>query len=231
MSIAENLNRLREEIAAACKTAGRSSEEVTLMAVSKTHPVSAILEAAAAGCTLFGENRVQEFEQKSAVRADTSLRVHLIGPLQSNKAARAAALFDGIDTLDSLKLALRLNDAAAKLDKRLSVLLEIKLSHEESKHGLLPGSQDLAELLERLPDLANLDIRGLMTIAPLGEDPRPCFRQLRRLREELSKQNPRLNLRELSMGMSGDFAVAIAEGSTCVRIGTAIFGTRAGNAQ
>jgi len=226
MSIAENLSRIREEIATACKNAGRRPDEVALMAVSKTHPVSAIHEAIAAGCILFGENRVQEFEQKSAESGTVSARIHLIGPLQSNKAARAAALFDGVDTLDSLKLALRLNDAALKLDKRLSVLLEIKLSHEESKHGLLPDSPELAELLERLPDLTNLDVRGLMTVAPLDEDPHPCFRQLRALRDEWTQQHPRLNLRELSMGMSGDFVEAIAEGSTCVRIGTAIFGTR-----
>jgi len=226
MSIAENLNRVREEISAACKRTGRSPEEVALMAVSKTQAVPAILEAMAAGATLFGENRVQEFEEKSGTLAAKTASFHLIGPLQSNKSSRAATLFDEVDTLDSLKLALRLNESAEKLGKRLPVLLEIKLSHEESKHGLLPNSPELLELLERLPDLANLEARGLMTVAPLNEDPRLCFRQLRSLREEWSQQHPRLNLSELSMGMSEDFRVAIEEGSTCVRIGTAIFGSR-----
>ena len=202
------------------------------MAVSKTHPVESLLAARSAGLTLFGENRVQEFAEKSAQLAAeqrSSLRVHLIGHLQSNKAARAAELFDGIDSLDSLPLALRLEAGAVAKGKTLSVLLEIKLSDEPTKSGLLPGSRALDELLERLPELTHLRADGLMTIAALDASPeqtRACFRQLRQLREQLSAAHPRLSLRELSMGMSGDFPLAIAEGSTRIRVGTALFGSR-----
>jgi pyridoxal phosphate enzyme (YggS family) len=159
------------------------------------------------------------------------MRAHLIGHLQSNKAARAVELFDSIDSLASLKLAEKLNEAAANRGKRLPVLLEIKLSREETKAGLEPGSAQLAELLEHLPSLKNLDAQGLMTIAPLDVPPeqtRACFRSLRTLRDQLAQQHPRLNLSVLSMGMSGDFPLAIAEGATRIRIGTALFGTRTG---
>jgi pyridoxal phosphate enzyme (YggS family) len=213
------------------------------MAVSKTHPVHYLVEAARAGQTLFGENRVQEFSAKSASLADggyavalqpeplqpSGLKVHLIGHLQSNKAARAAELFTSVDTVDSLKLAERLNEAALRNARQLPMLLEIKLSDEPTKEGLSPDSAELAGLLERLPDLTGLTLRGLMTVAPIDEDPeiaRACFRRLRRLRDTLTQRYLRLSLPVLSMGMSGDFAAAIAEGSTQVRIGTAIFGAR-----
>jgi pyridoxal phosphate enzyme (YggS family) len=228
---AENLARIEEQIAEACRSAGRSRSEVALMAVSKTHPTSAIREAVAAGVALFGENRVQEFQQKSEElgSAAAGTEVHLIGRLQSNKSAKAAEIFSAIDSLDSLKLALRLNEAASRLNRVLPVLLEIKLSPEESKTGLEPESAELAQLLERLPDLPNLRPGGLMTVPPWSEDPetaRPFFRQLRELRDRVAGQYPRLNFSQLSMGMSGDFAVAIEEGSTCIRIGTALFGKR-----
>ncbi|MHB1023122.1 MAG: YggS family pyridoxal phosphate-dependent enzyme [Acidobacteriaceae bacterium] len=230
MSIAENLERIHAHIADVCSRTGRRADEVKLMAVSKVHPVAAIVEAYAAGQRLFGENKVQEFQQKSAELGDLEdLEVHLIGPLQSNKSAKAVQCFHAIDTLDSLRLAQRLNDAAMTLDKKLPVLLEIKLSHEESKHGLLPGSAELDALLERLPDFGHLQLRGLMTVPPYSEDleaVRPYFRQLREMRDTLAAQRPNLSLEELSMGMSHDFPVAIEEGSTCVRIGTAIFGKR-----
>ncbi len=238
-TIAENIARIEDQIDRACAHAGRPRAEVELMAVSKLHPVEAIREAMQAGLTLFGENRVQEFQQKSAeLFRDASdpltpprARFHLIGHLQSNKAAKAAEIFDAIDTLDSLRLAERLNEAAQKRDRPLPVLLELKLSHEEAKTGLDPEAdpRGLTELMERLPDLANLQVRGLMTVPPWSEDPetaRPYFRQLRQLRERLAAKHPRLDLSQLSMGMSGDFAVAIEEGSTCVRIGTALFGKR-----
>lgn len=231
---------------AACRHAGRDRNEVKLMAVSKTHPAQVIAEAFAAGLKLFGENRVQEFQQKSselkalgfdiadsAARKPDATQVHLIGHLQSNKAARAAELFTSVDTLDSLKLAQRLDDAAGTLGRKLSVLIEIKLSQETTKTGLAADSTDLTELLERLPDLGHLQMRGLMTVPPLNENSdenpetaRSCFRQLRQLREQLATQHPRLDFSELSMGMSGDFPIAIEEGSTLVRIGTAIFGKR-----
>ena len=244
MSIAENITLVQQQIASACRAAGRPESEVRLMAVSKMHPAAAFAEACKAGVHLFGENRVQEFQAKSAELlllgietqgSDTqgsehpAAEVHLIGPLQSNKAAKAAALFHAVDTIDSARLAARLNDAAAACGKTLSVLLEIKLSHEASKHGLLPGSRELEETLEALPSLASLRFKGLMTVPPFFDDPeqaRPYFRQLRTLREALSAAHPRLDFSELSMGMSHDFSVAIEEGSTCVRIGTAIFGRR-----
>jgi pyridoxal phosphate enzyme (YggS family) len=232
-NFAENLARIEDQIAAACRRAARPRAEVALMAVSKTHPASAILEAVAAGVALFGENRVQEFQQKSeelaATPAPPKIEAHLIGKLQSNKSAKAAEIFSGIDSLDSLKLALRLNEAAARLGKTLPVLLELKLSPEESKTGLEPDSVELAQLLERLPDLPNLKPSGLMTVPPYSEDPetaRPYFRRLRELRDRLARQHPRLDFAQLSIGMSGDFAVAIEEGSTWIRIGTALFGKR-----
>jgi PLP dependent protein len=228
---AENLARVEEQIAAACSRAGRPRAEVALMAVSKTHPASAILEAVEAGITLFGENRVQEFQQKSEELASFApkIEVHLIGRLQSNKSAKAAEIFSAIDSLDSFKLAQRLNEAASRLNRILPVLLEIKLSPEESKTGLEPDSAELAQLIERLPDLSNLKPSGLMTVPPWSEDPetaRPYFRRLRELRDQLASQHPRLDFGQLSIGMSGDFAVAIEEGSTCIRIGTALFGKR-----
>jgi PLP dependent protein len=239
-SLKENLERLESAIAQACRRAGRKRGEIELMAVSKTYPASTICQAASLGLRLFGENRVQEFSGKStelaALRAagsiaasDQPILVHLIGHLQSNKSARAAELFDAIDSVDSLRLAERLNDAAGKLRKQLPVLIEIKLSPEETKSGLDPESADAAELLERLADFEHVRARGLMTIAPWGvaEDvTRACFRTLRRLRDRWAAENPRLSLDVLSMGMSGDYAIAIEEGATRIRIGTALFGPR-----
>lgn len=233
-----NLARVEEAVAAACRAAWRSRDEVELVAVSKVHPTAAIVEAVGLGLRLFGENRVQEFAGKSAELAGagvrSQMRALLIGHLQSNKATKAAEIFDGVDSVDSLKLAERLDEAAAKLGKRLPILLEIKLSPEESKEGLDPDSAELAQLLERLPSLANLETQGLMTIAPWGapeDETRACFRALRVLRDRLAQAHPRLNLPVLSMGMSGDFPLAIQEGATRIRIGTALFGRRQGYAQ
>lgn len=196
------------------------------MAVSKVHPAEAILEAYAAGQRLFGENRVQEMHAKfPAVGALEGIELHLIGPLQNNKTGKAAEIFHAIDTLDSLKTAERLNAAALALGKVLPVLIEVKLSHEESKHGIAPSG--LAGLLEAIAPLTHIAARGLMTVPPWSEDAetaRPYFQELRRLRDEHVATFPKLT--ELSMGMSGDFRVAIEEGSTTVRIGTAIFGKR-----
>ena len=233
--LSENLERLEEAIAVACRRAGRARAGVELMAVSKTYPAGTVAEAAALGLALFGENRVQEFAGKAAEldplrqRAANPIRVHLIGHLQSNKALRAVELFDAVDSVDSLRLAERLNDAAGKLGKRLPVLIEVKLSPEESKAGLEPESAEAAQLLERLPDLANLQVRGLMTIAPFGvheAETRTCFRGLRAWRDRWTGLHPRLSLDVLSMGMSGDFALAIEEGATRIRVGTALFGLR-----
>ena len=196
------------------------------MAVSKVQPVEAIREAYAAGQRLFGENRVQEVQSKQPGLVDLAgLEMHLIGPLQNNKTSKAAELFQAVDTLDSLKTARRLHDAAAALGRTVAVLVEVKLSHEESKHGLAP--EELAAFLEGVREFGALSVRGLMTVPPWSEDPetaRPYFRRLRELRDEHAVRHP--GLVELSMGMSNDFAVAIEEGSTTVRIGTAIFGKR-----
>lgn len=231
-SFAERLVTVQERISLSCRRAGRAPEEVRLMAVSKVHPATALAEAVAAGVTLFGENRVQEYAAKvESLRAlgVSGAEVHLIGHLQSNKAARAAEVFAGIDSVDSLRLAERLHEAAGKLGKTLPILLEVKLSEEASKQGLNAESAEIGALLERLPDMSNLAMRGLMTIAPLDKKPesaRVCFQRLRALRERWSAAFPRLDFRELSMGMSGDFEMAIEEGSTLVRIGTALFGAR-----
>jgi pyridoxal phosphate enzyme (YggS family) len=225
----ENLDRIEAQIAAACREAGRPRSEVALMAVSKMHPASAIVAAEGLGVRLFGENRVQEFQEKSALLSLPGAEFHLIGHLQSNKAARAAELFGSVDTLDSVSLAERLDQAATRLGRRLGVLIEIKLSPEETKAGLDPESAELAGLLERLPDLAGLELRGLMMVPPFLEDlpaVRPYFKSLRVLRDRLAAAHPRLSFAELSMGMSHDFPVAIGEGATQVRIGTALFGAR-----
>jgi pyridoxal phosphate enzyme (YggS family) len=228
MPIEANLARLHDQIAQACHRANRPPADVALMAVSKLHPVEALLEAYAAGHRLFGENRVQEFQEKcTSLNHLPDLEVHLIGPLQNNKSNRAAELFHAIDTVDSLKLATRLNTAAAALNKQLPIYIEVKLSHEESKHGLAP--EDLPALLNDIVPLTHLRPIGLMTVPPLTgpDDPepaRPYFRRLRELRDEQQRLHPTLT--QLSIGMSNDFSVAIEEGSTCIRIGTAIFGKR-----
>jgi pyridoxal phosphate enzyme (YggS family) len=226
MSIAENLAHLHEQITEACRRSNRPESDVALMAVSKVHPVEAILEAYAAGQRLFGENRVQEFQEKSPhLKELTEAKFHLIGPLQSNKTAKAAEMFDAIDAVDSLKIAQRLNTAAATLGKKLPVLIEVKLSHEESKHGLSP--EELPSLLAAMDELESISACGLMTVPPWSEDAehaRPYFRELRRLRDESVVRFPRVT--QLSTGMSNDFTVAIEEGSTCVRVGTALFGRR-----
>lgn len=233
--ISGQLEQLEAAIEAACRAAGRRRAEIELMAVSKTHPANTLSEAAGLGIVLFGENRVQEFATKAAQltalrsRAQNPVRVNMIGHLQSNKAARAAEIFDGVDSLDSLRLAVLLNEAAGRLGKRLPVLIEVKLSAEESKTGINPESAEASQLLERLPDLAHLEMRGLMTVAPFGvaEDiTRACFRSLREQRDRWAATHPRLGFDVLSMGMSGDFTLAIAEGATRIRIGTALFGAR-----
>jgi pyridoxal phosphate enzyme (YggS family) len=236
VNIRQNLEKVEQAIEDACRRAARRREDVELMAVSKTYPAETIAEAAALGLALFGENRVQEFASKAAeldplrVRAENPIHIHLIGHLQSNKAAKAAEVFDAVDSVDSLRLARRLDEAAAKLDKKLPVLIEVKLSPEETKEGLEPESREAAELFEALPDLTNLEMCGLMTIAPWGAEEavtRACFRSLREWRDRWTAKYPRLNFDVLSMGMSGDFPLAIEEGATRIRVGTAIFGKRA----
>ncbi len=213
----ERLAEVRERIARAAARAGRRPEEITLVAVTKVFPASVIREAYELGLRDFGENYVQEFERKRPELGDLpGARFHLIGHLQSNKARRAAELFDVIQTLDTPKLARRLNDTA----RPLPVMIEVKLSEEGSKSGVDPA--DLPALIQAVRSCPNLRLTGLMTMPPWAEDPevsRPYFARLRRLAEDHG-------LRELSMGMSHDLEVAIEEGATCVRVGTALFGPR-----
>lgn len=201
------------------------------MAVSKTQPPERIREAYTAGIRLFGENRVQEFAGKAAALSDLKdAEWHLIGHLQSNKAAKAAELFSAVESVDSLRLAEKLNAAASALGKKLAVLVEINVGGEAAKSGVAPGSQELEELLTSTPNLQSLEFRGLMCVPPFSDDPqqaRPYFRKLRELRDQIAARRlPAVGMNVLSMGMSHDFEVAIEEGSTCVRVGTAIFGER-----
>jgi hypothetical protein len=225
MSISANLERIHNEIDDACARAHRDPASVALMAVGKMHPAEAILEAHAAGQRLFGENRVQEWQTKVQAVSALDLEMHLIGPLQNNKTNKAAEIFHAVDTLDSFKTAERLNRAAAALNKTIPVLIEVKLSPEETKHGIAPDG--LSALADQLTSLHHVAVRGLMTVPPWSEDAetaRPYFQDLRRLRDQLQQKYPMMT--ELSMGMTNDFRVAIEEGSTTVRIGTAIFGKR-----
>jgi PLP dependent protein len=231
MSISENLAAVRERIHKAARRAGRSSEEIALMAVSKTQPAERIREAYSAGQRLFGENRVQEFGGKAEAMQDLKdAEWHMIGHLQSNKAAKTAELFRAVDSVDSLKLAEKLDAAARGLGRTLEVLIEINVGGETVKSGVAPDSHELEELLLAAPRLKALVFRGLMTVPPFTDDPqsaRPYFGNLRKLRDAIAARRlPTVAMDELSMGMSDDFEVAIEEGSTCVRVGTAIFGER-----
>jgi pyridoxal phosphate enzyme (YggS family) len=231
MSISENIAAVRQRLTAAARRAGRSPDEIALMAVTKTVPPERIQEAYSAGLRVFGENRVQEFVAKASALADLrEADWHMIGHLQTNKASKAAELFAGVDSVDSVKLAERLDGAAAKLGKKLSALIEVNVGGETAKSGIAPDSPELEELLLAAPSLESLAFRGLMTVPPFTEDPeaaRPYFRRLRELRDAIAARKlPSVNMHVLSMGMSHDFEVAIEEGSTCVRVGTAIFGQR-----
>jgi PLP dependent protein len=232
MSVSENIAAIRERIEAAALRAGRSATEIELMAVSKTHPPERIREAYAAGLRLFGENRVQEFAGKMGALADLpEARWHMIGHLQTNKAGKAAELFHAVDSIDSVKLAEKLDGAARGLKKKLNVLIEMNVGGEMAKSGVAPGTRELEDLLLAAPQFQALQFRGLMTVPPFADDPedaRPYFRKLRELRDAIAKRKlSAIQMDVLSMGMSHDFEVAIEEGSTCVRVGTAIFGDRA----
>ena len=231
MSIAENIARVRERIAAAARRVGRDPDSVTLMAVSKTVEPARIIQAYQAGVRVFGENRVQEFQEKSsALAALSEAEWHLIGHLQTNKARKSAEIFQAVDSVDSIRLAEKLDQAAAQMNKVLPVLIEINVGGESSKSGIPLDSPDLDELLRGAGQLENLEVRGLMAVPPLTENPeaaRPYFRLLRDLRDSIAlRKQPRIGKDVLSLGMSHDFEVAIEEGSTCVRVGTAIFGER-----
>jgi PLP dependent protein len=231
MSVSENIFRIREQIGAAARRAERRPQEISLMAVSKTFAHDLIREAYGAGQRLFGESRVQEFAAKAeALRDLRGAEWHMIGHLQANKAAKAAELFGAVDSVDSLRLAQRLNASAWVIGKKLAVLIEVNVGGEAMKSGVLLGSPELDEILLAAAELDHLEIRGLMTVPPFGENPesaRPFFRKLRELQQDMAARHlPRVEMAELSMGMSHDFEIAIEEGSTCVRVGTAIFGKR-----
>jgi pyridoxal phosphate enzyme (YggS family) len=229
-SIADNLSLIRQRIHTSALNAGRDPSEITLIGVSKTHPAESIREAFAAGLLHFGENRVQEWEGKRSHLADISGKFtsHLIGHLQSNKVARAANSFNYIDSIDDFSLAQKLNRAVSQdpAAGKLPVLIEVHIGGEETKSGVT--EEALLQLAERILEFNSLNLQGLMCIPPYAENPeevRPFFIQLRKLKERL-EAHLQIPIPRLSMGMSHDFEVAIAEGATEIRVGTAIFGTR-----
>jgi len=231
MSISENFADVRQRLAAAARRAGRSPDEIALMAVSKTVAPERIREAYDAGLRVFGENRVQEFAGKAGALVDLmGAEWHMIGHLQTNKVGKAAELFAAVDSIDSLKLAEKLNAAAENLGKKLVVLIEVNVGGEAAKTGIVPDSAEIEEILRAAPRLESLSFQGLMTVPPFTDDPqgaRDHFRKLRELHDAIaSRKLPAVGMDVLSMGMSHDFEVAIEEGSTCVRVGTAIFGER-----
>jgi pyridoxal phosphate enzyme (YggS family) len=231
MSVAANVASIQESIAAAARRSGRYLGEIALMAVSKTQSPERIREAYDAGQRLFGENRVQEFADKAAALYDLhAADWHMIGHLQTNKSTKAVELFRAVDSVDSLKLAEKLDAAAQTFGRKLDVLIEINIGDEDAKSGLPPDSPSLEELLIAAPRLEALMFRGLMTVPPFTDDAegaRPYFRKLHELRDAIAARKlPAVAMDQLSMGMSHDFEVAIEEGSTCVRVGTAIFGER-----
>jgi PLP dependent protein len=231
MSIAANIALIEQRIAIAAGRSGRNVGDIALMAVTKTQPAERIREAYDAGHRLFGENRVQDFAAKAgALRDLQNAEWHMIGHLQTNKAAKTAELFRAVDSVDSLKLAEKLDAAARQFGRSLDVLIEINVGGEAAKSGVAPDVSALEELLLAAPRLEALVFRGLMTVPPFTDDPegaRPYFRKLRELRAAIAARKlPAVAMTQLSMGMSHDFEVAIEEGSTCVRVGTAIFGGR-----
>jgi PLP dependent protein len=226
--IRENVERVQERIAEACRRVGRRPEEVTLVAVSKTVPPEGIRQAYDAGLRHFGENRVQEAVAKRSAVSDLTVTWHFIGHLQTNKAKAARELFHCIDSIDSARLAEKLNQAAVCDGDRLPVLIEVKLGYEATKSGI--RDSEVISLARAISTLGTLELRGLMAIPPFFDDPqqaRPFFRRLRELADKVeSAALENISMRELSMGMSHDFEVAIEEGATIVRVGTAIFGAR-----
>jgi hypothetical protein len=228
MGIKENVAQVRERIAAACRRSRRAPDEVKLVAVSKTFPPQSIRVAYEAGLRDFGENRVQEAAAKRPALSDLSITWHLVGHLQTNKARPARELFHWVHSVDSFRLAQKLDQATPSGGGRLPLLVEVNLGREESKAGV--GESEVIQLAEHISQLATVEVRGLMVIPPFFDDPeqvRPYFRRLRELAQEIdAKSIANVSMRELSMGMSHDFEVAIEEGATIIRVGTAIFGAR-----
>ncbi|MGH9406806.1 MAG: YggS family pyridoxal phosphate-dependent enzyme [Terriglobia bacterium] len=225
-NLRDNIQRVRERIARACERAGRRADDVRLIAISKTFSAQLVREAYDTGLREFGENRVQEAAQKLPGISDLGITWHLVGHLQSNKAKRATEFFQWVHSVDSVRLAAKLDEASAAGGAKLKILLEVNLGTEEAKSGL---AENVAlEAVEAIRQRPNLDLRGLMAIPPFSDDPeasRSFFRQLRELAEGIRAAGAP-NFRELSMGMSHDFEIAIEEGATMIRVGTAIFGAR-----
>lgn len=224
----ENLERIKQRIAEAAIACGRDPGTVRLVAVCKTVDAGRVAEAIDAGADILGENYIQESRDKFNALIDRPVQWHFIGHLQSNKARYAVRMFDLIHSVDSLKLAGALDQEARKNGKVQDILVQVNISREERKSGI--EATAAVELTARISQLENIRVKGLMTMAPFFDEPeqaRPYFRQLARLREQISQRNiPGVRMDDLSMGMSGDFEVAIAEGATLVRIGSAIFGAR-----
>ncbi|HWN85430.1 MAG TPA: YggS family pyridoxal phosphate-dependent enzyme [Vicinamibacterales bacterium] len=226
--MSDRLSQIRARMAAAAGAAGRDPSSIRLVAVSKTFPAQAVRDAYAAGQRDFGENRVQEALQKIGETADLTIRWHLLGHLQSNKARKAGPAFAMVQSVDSVELIQKLDVAAADAGQAPGLLIQVDLAGEATKFGVVPG--EVPRLFEAAAACRAAHVVGLMTLPPVPdtpEDARPYFRRLRALKDEwLAAGVPAPMLRELSMGMSGDFEVAIEEGATIVRVGTAIFGSR-----
>ena len=227
MSITENLSMVENKIAAACKRAGRERDEVKLIAVSKTQPVEAIREAIEYGINSFGENRVQELREKIEIIKD-NLDWHLIGHLQTNKVKYVVGKVSLIHSLENIRLAEALDKEAAKLGITVDVLAEINVAKEDTKFGVNP--EDAENFIREVSKFPNINIKGLMTVAPytdISEENRKYFRQLKKIMVDLNSKNiHNVSMNVLSMGMTGDYEVAIEEGATLVRVGTGIFGSR-----
>ena len=226
-TIRDHLNEVRENIRKACEKAGRSPQEVTLIAVSKTKPLFMLEEAYEAGARDFGENKVQEILEKHPKMPEDA-RFHMIGHLQRNKVKQVLSHAVLIHSVDSYRLAEQISQEAGKLGITAKILLEVNVAKEESKFGMMP--EDLEEMAGQIAALPHLQIEGLMTIAPFVDDPeknRPVFRKLYQLSVDIKKKNiDNVNMGVLSMGMTGDYQVAVEEGSTMIRVGTGIFGAR-----
>ncbi|NPA94000.1 MAG: YggS family pyridoxal phosphate-dependent enzyme [Thermodesulfobacteria bacterium] len=224
----ERLEQIRAHVEEACRRSGRNPDEITVVAVSKRKPASMIRELFNCGQRVFGENYVQEGVAKVEELADLhEIKWHFIGHLQRNKAKLAVQHFDWIETVDSERLANALNKRAQELNKCVNVLVQVNIGQEESKYGVM--KEDVPPLLEHVHGLSNLKLKGLMTIHPVSsskEEARKWFRQMAALKRELEASYPEMDLSELSMGMSRDYDIAIEEGATIVRIGTALFGPR-----
>lgn len=227
MGIADNLSQIEEKIALACERAGRNREEVKLIAVSKTKPVEDIQEAIACGVRLFGENKVQELKEKMEILGE-NLEWHLIGHLQTNKVKYIVGKVSLIHSLENMRLAEALDKEAKKRKTTVDVLVEVNVAKEDSKFGIKP--EDAEGFIRQVSEFENIRIKGLMTVAPytdISEENRKYFRELKKIMVDLNSKNiHNVNMNVLSMGMTGDYEVAIEEGATLVRVGTGIFGNR-----